>query len=125
MKAKKLLIALLALALAMPITNLEAKPTTQGKLSARAIIGGGLGLLLAGPVGLAAGGYLGYKDDVNDERLYGVESVANLAHERLNRHDETFDALKDYYERQEGRATKEVQETRKTKALWPWEVGKQ
>ena len=124
MKAKKLLIALLALALAMPITNLEAKPTMPSKLSARAIIGGVLGFAVAGPAGLAAGGYLGYKDDQHDERLDGVENVANLAHERLNRHDETFNALKDYYERQEGRATKEVQETRKTRAQWPWELGK-
>jgi hypothetical protein len=124
MKAKRLLIALLALALAMPMTNLEAKPTMQ-RLSAKAVIGGVLGFAVAGPAGLAAGGYLGYKDDQHDDRLTGVENVANLAHERLNRHDETFDALKDYYERQEGRATKEVQETRKTRALWPWEVGKQ
>jgi hypothetical protein len=124
MKAKKTLIALLALALAMPSLSLEAKPTMQ-KMSARAIIGGVLGFAVAGPAGLAAGGYLGYKDDVNDGRLDGVEYSSNLAHERLNRQDETNDAMKDYFERIDGRATVEVQETRKTKALWPWEVGKQ
>ena len=31
-----------------------------------------------------------------------------LAHERPNIHDETFDALKDHYEREEGSATKEI-----------------
>jgi hypothetical protein len=115
MKAKKL---------AMPTLSLEAKPTMQ-RLSAKAVIGGVLGFAVAGPAGLAAGGYLGYKDDQHDYRLTGVEYSSNLAHERLNRQDETNDAMKDYFERQEGRATKEVQETRKTRALWPWEVGKQ
>jgi hypothetical protein len=118
-KTKLMTIATLAVALMMTSGQASAQPRI--KPTTGTIVGGLAGLVVGGPVGLIAGAYLGNEHDDTRGRLGRVEQSADIAHQRLNEHDGHFNGLRDYLERQDGRATAEVQETRKTRARFPWE----
>lgn len=119
---KTLIVAVLATALTLSTSFAKSKMPEVGTGTVVGAIAGVA--LVSNPVGLAVGAFLGWSHDKTNDRLDAVEYSSNLAHERLNGHDETFNSLKDYLERQDGRASKEVQETRKTTAQWPWELGR-